>query len=76
MIAECNMRENFNFSQEKEDEKDKTGEESTVEKSEKMEEEEPDFELLENPARVLPAQVHGDFTKFAEEQKLPQHEQV
>ena len=76
MIAECNMRENFNFSQEKEDEKDKTGEESTVEKSEKMEEEEPDFELLENPARVLPAQVHGDFTKFAEKQKLPQHEQV
>lgn len=48
--------------QEKEDEKDKNAEESTVEKSEKessekMEEEEPDFELLENPARVLPAQV-------------------
>lgn len=47
---------------EKEDEKVKTGEESTVEKSEKessekMEEEEPDFELLENPARVLPAQL-------------------
>ena len=41
-----------------------------------MEEEEPDFELLENPARVLPAQVHCDFTKFAEKQKLPQHEQV
>ena len=71
----------FNFSKEKEDEKDKTGEESTVEKSEKessekMEEEEPDFELLENPARVLPAQVHCDFIKFAEKQKLPQHEQV
>lgn len=30
-----------------------------------MEEEEPDFELLENPARVLPAQVHCDFIKFA-----------
>lgn len=41
-----------------------------------MEEEEPDFELLENPARVLPAQVHCDFIKFAEKQKPPQHEQV
>ncbi|KAJ7353926.1 26S proteasome non-ATPase regulatory subunit 1 [Desmophyllum pertusum] len=44
-----------------EGEKDKNDEESTIEKSEKesskkMEEEEPDFELLENPARVLPAQ--------------------
>ena len=48
--------------QEKEGDKDKKDEESTIEKSEKesnekMEEEEPDFELLENPARVLPAQV-------------------
>ncbi|KAJ7353954.1 26S proteasome non-ATPase regulatory subunit 1, partial [Desmophyllum pertusum] len=47
---------------EKEGEKDKNDEESTIEKSEKessekMEEEEPDFELLENPARVLPAQL-------------------
>lgn len=81
MIAVCDIEENFYISQEKEVEKDKTGEESTVEKSEKessekMEEEEPDFELLENPARVLPAQVHCDFIKFAEKQKLPQHEQV
>ncbi|XP_020602024.1 26S proteasome non-ATPase regulatory subunit 1-like [Orbicella faveolata] len=55
---------------EKEGDKDKKDEESTIEKSEKessekMEEEEPDFELLENPARVLPAQVCSfDFVRL------------
>lgn len=41
-----------------------------------MEEEEPDFELLENPARVLPAQVCScDFVQLLVWQKCQENKQ-
>lgn len=41
-----------------------------------MEEEEPDFELLENPARVLPAQVcFCDFVQLLVWQKCQENKQ-